>query len=151
MPQAEKIIKTKWFRNYLVAEAGLCFLLVLILALTRPQSLVASIVLRLCGSFARSLSINKYLTVRAGRAWHPNAILAVRRTVSNGSPGPSAPWSKWPGPSGRYILFTAFYTPSKLSFSHIALLCLGLAAIYGSYANKLTKGVRMNFKNYLYL
>lgn len=72
--QPNKALKTAGFRNYLVADASLCFLLVLILAFTRPPYWQLA---SLCAFLAASPDffwINKYVTVRAGRAWKPNAF-----------------------------------------------------------------------------
>lgn len=70
----DKAIRSDRFRNYLITEASLCFLLVLILAVTRPVHWQLA---SLCAFLAASPDffwINKYVTVRAGRPWHPNAF-----------------------------------------------------------------------------
>lgn len=68
----EKRLKSNTFRDYLIAETFLCFLLVLILALVRPENwLLASI----CAFVATSpdfLWIPRYVEIRSGRAWKPN-------------------------------------------------------------------------------
>lgn len=68
----EKELKTNRFRNYLVVEAAICALLVLILAVTRPDHwLLASF----CAFLATSPDlfwINSYVKIRAGKPWRPN-------------------------------------------------------------------------------
>jgi hypothetical protein len=70
----KKQLKTNGFRNYLLVEAGLCFLLVALLAITRPQHwLLASV----CAFMATSpdlLQINKYLKLRRGQQWKRSAF-----------------------------------------------------------------------------
>lgn len=67
-------LKTKRFRNYLLLEAGLCFSLVLVLAVLRPQHwLLASV----CAFLAASpdlLQVNKYLKMRRGQHWKRSAF-----------------------------------------------------------------------------
>lgn len=69
MPK-EKLLRTKGFRNYLIIEAILCFLLVVCLAIFQPKHwLLASV----CAFLATSpdfLWINRYLKARQGRTWH---------------------------------------------------------------------------------
>jgi hypothetical protein len=68
-----KRLKTDNFRNYLILEAFLCFLLVVCLAIFQPQHwLLASV----CAFLATSpdlLWINKYLKLRRGKQWKRNA------------------------------------------------------------------------------
>ncbi len=67
----EKLHKT-WFRYYLIAEASLCFLIVLVLAIVQPENwLLASI----CAFVAASpdlLWIPRYVKTLSGRVWQPN-------------------------------------------------------------------------------
>lgn len=69
---SKKLLKTNRFRNYLIVEASLCFLVVVCLAITRPHHwLVAAI----CAFLAASPDlfwINRYVTLRHGRTWRPN-------------------------------------------------------------------------------
>jgi hypothetical protein len=68
----EKVLKTGRFRDYLIVEATLCALIVLILAITRPDNwLLASF----CAFLAASPDffwINRYMKTRAGLTWRPN-------------------------------------------------------------------------------
>lgn len=63
------LLKTSGFRNYLIADASSCILLVAILAIFQPQHwLLASI----CAFLATSpdlLWVNKYLETRRGKHW----------------------------------------------------------------------------------
>ncbi len=70
----EKTIKTAGFRNYLITDASLCFLLVLILALTRPEYWLLAAFCAFLAASPDFFWINKYVTIRAGRTWHPNAF-----------------------------------------------------------------------------
>lgn len=66
-------LRTKSFRNYLIVEFCLCVLLVICLAIFRPEHwLLASV----CAFLATSpdlLSINRYLKTRRGEHWKHNA------------------------------------------------------------------------------
>jgi hypothetical protein len=70
----EKTIRTAGFRNYLAADASLCFMLVLILALARPDHWLLAAFCAFLAASPDFFWINKYLTVRAGRQWRPNAF-----------------------------------------------------------------------------
>lgn len=64
-----KVLKSNGFRTYLIAEAAICFSIVVCLAVFQPQHwLVAAF----CAFFAASpdlLWINRYLKARAGKKW----------------------------------------------------------------------------------
>lgn len=68
------LLKTRGFRNYLIADASLCVLLVIALAIFQPQHwLLASV----CAFLATSpdlLWINKYLKTRRGQHWKRSAF-----------------------------------------------------------------------------
>jgi hypothetical protein len=71
-PNSDKVIKTNGFRNYLIVEAVLCFLLVLTLAVVRPENWLLAAACAFLAASPDFLWINKYLTIRAGRIWKPN-------------------------------------------------------------------------------
>lgn len=67
----DKTLKSNVFRNYLIAEAVLCFTLVCVLFAVHPAAWVLA---SACAFFAASpdlLSINQYVRRRAGREWKP--------------------------------------------------------------------------------
>jgi hypothetical protein len=68
------LLKTRGFRDYLIADASLCVLLVAVLAFFQPQHwLLASV----CAFLATSpdlLSINIYLKIRRGQHWKRSAF-----------------------------------------------------------------------------
>lgn len=65
-------IKTKGFRNYLILDASLCFLLVAILFMIQPSNwLLAAI----CAFLAASPDfgwINRFIKAKSGKTWKPN-------------------------------------------------------------------------------
>ncbi len=67
-------IKTRKFRNLLIADGSLCMLLVTILAIVQPSYwLLASF----CAFLATSPDlfwINQFITTRRGMVWRPNAF-----------------------------------------------------------------------------
>ncbi len=65
------LLKTRGFRNYLAAEAALCFSLVLALAVFQPLHWVLAAVCAFAAAAPDLLSINKYLLMRKGRRWKP--------------------------------------------------------------------------------
>lgn len=70
----QKIIKTTGFRNYLIMEVGLCFLLVLLLALLQPQHWLLAAVCAFLAASPDLLWINKYLKARRGEPWKPSSF-----------------------------------------------------------------------------
>lgn len=72
----EKVLKTNRFRNYLVIEALLCFSLVVVLAVARPDNWLLAC---FCAFFAASpdlLWIPRYIKTRTGKKWHPGGFSA---------------------------------------------------------------------------
>lgn len=67
----EKLLKTAWFRNYLVTEALFCFLLVVALYMTQPTYWFVPAVCAFLAAAPDLLSINKYLKTRQGKKWQP--------------------------------------------------------------------------------
>jgi hypothetical protein len=68
---SEKLLKTNRFRNYLIAEAALCGLLVLILALARPEHWLLACFCAFIAASPDFLWLPRYLKIRAGRKWKP--------------------------------------------------------------------------------
>ncbi len=67
----EKLLKTTWFRNYLVAEAVLCFLLVITIFVVHPTYWFVPAICAFLAAAPDLLSINKYLKTRQGKMWQP--------------------------------------------------------------------------------
>ncbi len=66
------LFKTKTFRNYLIAEAIICFLIVSVLFATHPKQWQLASICAFIAAAPDLLSINHYLTVKTGRIWKPN-------------------------------------------------------------------------------
>lgn len=64
-------LKSSLFRNYLFVEAFLCFLIVVSLAVRQPVHWQLAAVCAFAAASPDLLSIKRYLTVRAGKAWKP--------------------------------------------------------------------------------
>src|SRR5512146_705158 len=67
----EILLKTRGFRDYLIVDAGLCILLVIILAIFQPQHWILASVCAFIATSPDLLSINQYLKMRRGKPWHP--------------------------------------------------------------------------------
>lgn len=78
---APKLLKTNGFRNYLLVEAALCGLLVVTLALARPAHWWVAAICAFAAASPDFFWINKYLTMRAGRVWHPNRFSRFARDI----------------------------------------------------------------------
>lgn len=70
----EKVLKTKRFRNYLFADASLCGLIVLALAVTRPEHWLLAAFCAFAAASPDFLWINRYIKTRAGLKWHPSRL-----------------------------------------------------------------------------
>lgn len=75
------LLKTRGFRNYLIADASLCVLLVATLAIFQPQHwLLASV----CAFMATSpdlLWLNKYLKIRRGKHWKRSSFAQFASSI----------------------------------------------------------------------
>lgn len=78
---AKKVVKTDGFRNYLLVEAAVCGLLVLVLALTQPAHWWLAAICAFIAASPDFFWINKYRVMRAGRTWHPNAFSRFARDI----------------------------------------------------------------------
>lgn len=67
----EAVLVTTKFRNYLLVEALLCFLLVMGLASLRPEHWLLAAACAFAAAAPDFLSVNRYLTVRRGQTWTP--------------------------------------------------------------------------------
>ncbi len=68
----EGSLKKKWFKNYLIVEASICFLIVLVIAIVQPTHWQLA---ALCAFLAASpdfLWIRKYRAVKNNKKWRPN-------------------------------------------------------------------------------
>lgn len=68
------VLRTKGFRDYLLTEATLCLLLVVVLCLTRPEHWMLGAVCAFLAASPDFLWINRYIKLRDGREWHPNVF-----------------------------------------------------------------------------
>lgn len=67
------LLKTKGFRNYLIVDGSLCVLLVACLAVFQPQHWFLASVCAFLATSPDLFSINKYIKMRSGQRWRPNA------------------------------------------------------------------------------
>lgn len=72
LPPTQKL-KTNNFRNYLALEAVLCFLIVLGLAILRPDHWFLASVCAFLAASPDLLWINRYLKIRRGKHWKRSA------------------------------------------------------------------------------
>lgn len=63
------LLKTRGFRDYLVVDAGLCVLLVAILAVFQPQHWLLASICALVATSPDLLWLNRYLKTRRGQHW----------------------------------------------------------------------------------
>ncbi len=63
--------KTNAFRNYLIAEAAICFLLVCLLVVTQPANYMLAAICAFVAAAPDLLSINQYIKIRHGKVWKP--------------------------------------------------------------------------------
>lgn len=77
----EKRLKTKGFRNYLMAEATFCFLVVLVLAVVRPEHWLLACVCAFLAASPDLLWIPRYLKTRAGKRWRPSAYSRFAQAI----------------------------------------------------------------------
>jgi hypothetical protein len=68
----EILYKTKAFRNYLFAEAALCFGVVLLLFFARPEFWLLAVFCAFVAAAPDLLSINHFRITRGGKVWKPN-------------------------------------------------------------------------------
>ncbi len=64
-------IRSNIFRNYLVVDAAACMSLVLLLFMVRPEHWLLASICAFMATAPDFLSINRYLTIRAGKKWKP--------------------------------------------------------------------------------
>lgn len=70
---SDKRLRSNTFRNYLIAEASLCFLLVLVLALVRPEHWLLACICAFIATSPDFLWIPKFIKTRSGQPWKPGA------------------------------------------------------------------------------
>lgn len=67
----EVLLKRKFFPKYLTADAGLCVILVILLAIFQPQHWLLAAVCAFIATSPDLASINQYLKTRSGKSWRP--------------------------------------------------------------------------------
>lgn len=68
----DKRLRSKGFRNYLIADASFCFLIVLVLASVRPDHWLLAAVCAFVATSPDFLWVPRYIKTRAGKQWRPN-------------------------------------------------------------------------------
>lgn len=69
------LMKSARFRDYLIAEAGLCFAIVLGLTVLRPEHWLLAAICAFAAAAPDLLSVNKYLAMRRGKQWKPGRYI----------------------------------------------------------------------------
>ncbi|HVV67319.1 MAG TPA: hypothetical protein VHB72_04635 [Candidatus Saccharimonadales bacterium] len=78
---ADKLLKSKWFRNYLVVDASLCLLLVAGLAIFRPEHWFLASVCAFIATSPDMLSIGGYIKTRRGQQWKQGLYTKVAHGI----------------------------------------------------------------------
>jgi len=68
------LLKTRGFRNYLVADAGLCVLLVVCLAIFQTQHWLLASICAFAATSPDLLWLNKYLRIRRSKSWQRSSF-----------------------------------------------------------------------------
>lgn len=76
-----KTIGGKNFRNYLLSDAALCFVLVAVLAVMQPQNWFLAAVCAFLAAAPDFGWINKFRKARQGKAWKPNWFSRFARDI----------------------------------------------------------------------
>lgn len=79
-PEDERLSSNS-FRNYLVVEALLCFLLVVVLAVVRPEHWLSAAVCAFAAASPDFMWIPRYLKTRAGKVWKPNRFEKLAQDI----------------------------------------------------------------------
>lgn len=69
-----RAIKSAGFRNYLMADATLCVVLVALLAVLQPAHWLLAAICAFAAAAPDFLWLNKFLTIRRGNKWRPGAF-----------------------------------------------------------------------------
>jgi hypothetical protein len=72
-PERHKVLKTSIFRNYLIAEAGICFTIVFLLFALHPEHWLLAAVCAFVAASPDFLWIQKFTQARKNRKWRPSA------------------------------------------------------------------------------
>jgi membrane-bound metal-dependent hydrolase YbcI (DUF457 family) len=65
-------LKSRGFQNYLIAEAAICFLIVLGLVLIRPEHWLLAAICAFLAAAPDLISIDKFMAFRRGKKWQPS-------------------------------------------------------------------------------
>ena len=76
-----KTIGSKGFRNYLLSDAALCFVLVTILAVLQPQNWLLAAVCAFLATAPDFGWINKFRKARQNKPWRPNRYSRFARDI----------------------------------------------------------------------
>ena len=66
----ERLLKSQWFRNYLFVDGSLCVLLVISLAILRPEHWLLAALCAFAAAAPDMASLDRYLKTRHGQRWH---------------------------------------------------------------------------------
>ncbi|HEX5744175.1 MAG TPA: hypothetical protein VFX84_01870 [Candidatus Saccharimonadales bacterium] len=68
----DRRLRSNSFRNYLIADASFCFLLVAVLAAVRPDQWFLAAICAFVATSPDFLWIPRYVKTRVGKRWRPN-------------------------------------------------------------------------------
>lgn len=77
----DKALKSSGFRNYLIAEALACMLMVVGLFWLQPVHWLLAAVCAFVAAAPDLLSINRYLKTRQGKPWRPNPYSRLAKGI----------------------------------------------------------------------
>ncbi len=69
-----EFLNAGWFRRYLIADASLCLLLVIVLAIFQPHHWFLASVCAFLAASPDLLWLEKYIKVRHGKSWKRNSF-----------------------------------------------------------------------------
>jgi hypothetical protein len=72
--ERQKILKTSLFRNYLIVEAAICFVIVFLLFAVHPDHWLLAAICAFAAASPDFLWITKFKQARKNRKWKPNAF-----------------------------------------------------------------------------
>ncbi len=74
-------VKSLSFRYYLLTDAGLCFLLVVLLTVTHPLHWLLAVICAFVAVSPDLLWFNRYIQISRHRSWRPNAFLRFASAI----------------------------------------------------------------------
>ncbi|HTB49070.1 MAG TPA: hypothetical protein VK712_03235 [Verrucomicrobiae bacterium] len=67
----EVVLRSRWFRNYLVVDASLCFLLVVCLGAYHPQHWLLAAICAFAAASPDFINLNSFVKIHQRKKWRP--------------------------------------------------------------------------------